>query len=159
MATRTTRKSARTSARRASPAKRSAARSRTRTAAHTERASKDYAHGYSRNFLKREPKSQPEADAILDDIWARLQVTNATFPGTPPKLSLSLMEDTPSHKKGKPGSRNPGKELFLFVAFNPVPPGYDVAHDHIHDLDATINSNSNVAQGLGNHFCCYSDRG
>jgi hypothetical protein len=120
------------------------------------------AHGYITAQLKPTsiPADEPAAKALLNDIRKdSLDPENAKYPTKPgggpaPKLTISLMEDTETHKQGK---RKSGTELFVFVEFNPTPPGYQVAHEHIHDLEAEINKNSNVAAGLGNHFCCYSD--
>jgi hypothetical protein len=127
-----------------------------------------FAHGYGTGVLKQAPANQADADRVLREISAALQTENNKFPAKykakypskqpepAPKLELSLMEDTPRHKQN---TQYPGKDLILFVSFNPVPRGYDVAHEHVHDLAATIDSNSNVAAGLGNHFCCYIDQG
>ena len=156
---RSTRTRARKTARAATP--------RTRTVtprqAHLPR-SDEHAHGYIVEQLKEAPKDQKGAKTVLASIKADLDAANTKFPSKakkhgfpsekPPRLEISLMEDTPKHKGS---SRVPGKQVIVFVSFNPVPPGHEVAHEHIHDLEATCNSNSNVAQGLGNHWCCYSD--
>lgn len=113
------------------------------------------AHGYATGMLRQAPRDAADAKRVLDDIWADLQAKNNGWPDHRAYMELSLMEVTASHK-GK--DRPPGREVFLFASFpDQLPPGDAVAHTRIHDLADTINSNSHVAAGLGNHWCCYSD--
>ena len=158
-ARRTPRRTARTTARKATGPKGALAAKQ----AHLPRGD-DHAHGYLTAQLKEAPKDKKGVDAVLASIKADLDTQNATFPAKakkygfpsekPPRLEISLMEDTAKHKGS---SRSPGKQVIVFVSFNPVPPGHEVAHGHIEDLGETCNSNSHVAEGLGNHWCCYSD--
>lgn len=149
------RRTSRTSVRRA--AKKRTTTRRAAKGVHVGRPNKEIAHGYATGFLKREPKDAADAKRVLDEIWADLQARNNGYPDHKAHMELSLMEVTAGHKSKV---RAPGKELFLFVSFpNQLPPGNDIAHQRIHDLADTINSNSNCAQGLGNHWCCYSDKG
>lgn len=117
------------------------------------------AHGYIEMKLTAPPANQAAAEALLKKLKNDMWKAAAGWQDKPKRILTGLMEDDARGRVGKTPNKvtkfDPGKEILIFVEFNPLTRGQDIAHEQLHELMEAARGSSSF--GLANHWCCYWD--